>query len=401
MKYQLIMNLKSPMCIAKNGNTGNVIETVDYIPGSSIRGALAAHYLEKNGVWNLSRRMYLLPENKKTEFKQLFDSDEVCFNNAYPKGAKVIPLTASSCKYKKGFYHKKTIKEKEQHGVWDSLFEFVKYELMGEFNKGRFDECEDCKAPIDRFSGYYLNNSGVEFEWVKIPKRIIARTAINDTFETASSSQLYTIEVLNEGNEFIAEINERTFNLLKPIFDDIKVRIGLGKSRGFGEIEIKLWKKEKKESLINLRFDGFNDELKKITNNKYFFSLTLHSDVILLDNFLRFKSTIEINDLIDSITISEDDKNILYKFKLLRCFLSTHIVSGWNNALKLPQENAMAISKGSVFLYMSDHLPAEKEKASLINMLDKIEQYGLGEYKNKGFGKIKVCDEFHWGVSLK
>lgn len=399
MEYQLIIYLKSPVCIAKKRGTGNVLETIDYIPGSTIRGSMAMYYLERYGIWDSDKRLYILPEDKKTEFNHFFNSNAVCFNNAYPEGAKIIPLTASSCKYQRGFYNGR----EDYHGVRDTLIELTRYELTGGFDRDKFDYCAECecKAPMDRFSGYY-EESRAAFEQVIVSKRLIVRTAVSDTFEKASSGQLYTTEVLNEGQIFIAELNKETFDKLKPIFNNAVLRIGIAKNRGLGEVEVKIWENGKDEKYpLAEKLKGLNDKINKFVPDKLFFSVTLHSDTILLDDILRFKSTIEIKDLIDSAPEITDEKaEILNKFRLLRGFLSTHIVSGWNIALKLPQEDVVAISKGSVFLFMADNL-SEEDKERLINVLDNIEQSGIGECKNKGFGRIRFCDEFHWEVPLK
>jgi len=257
---------------------------------------------------------------------------------------------------------------------------------------------------MDRFSGYYSNDL-VTYEKVLVSKRFIARTAISEFFETALSAQLYTLEVINEGEEFTAELTgltEDLFNSLKSHFDDIALRIGLGKSRGLGEVSIRVRRtRENAGYSIHNRSEQINNSMKNFISNKNFFSITLLSDVILLDETLRFKSIIEITDLIDSIPdITGEDRGILNKFKLLRGVLSTHIVSGWNHALKLPQEDSLSIAKGSVFLFISD-MVSEGDKEKLVIIFDKIEKTGIGEQKNKGFGRVRFYDEFHWEVPLK
>ncbi len=401
MGYQLKIILKSPVCIARYKGVGNVIETIDYIPGNTIRGALAMYYLKTHGTWHQEKRLYILPDTEKVKFDNIFNSEAICFNNAYIGDNKVIPLTASTCKYKSGFEGENG---DDSHGVRDTLMELVKYELTGNFNQDIFDVCEKCQAPMDRFSGYYEVQSTpyTMYKQETVEKRFIARSTLNDTFETASSGKLYTIEVIEERQGFKAELNKETFGELQPLFDEKVVRIGRAKSRGFGEVHICVEKTvEDKSNSLKSRFEGFNNEMRKSMQNKYFFSVTLLSDMILLDEILRFKSTVEISDLVNSTKeITPECEASLNKFKLLRGFLTTRIVSEWNHALKLPQEDSLAIAKGSVFVFVSDEL-TENAIEHLITILDVIEKSGFGEQQKKGYGRIKFCDEFHWKDELK
>ena len=38
---------------------------------------------------------------------------------------------------------------------------------------------------------------------------------------------------------------------------------------------------------------------------------------------------------------------------------------------------------------------------NLVGTLEKIENVGIGERRNEGFGEIRICDEFHWEVYVK
>ncbi|KHE92472.1 MAG: hypothetical protein K8F52_08805 [Candidatus Scalindua rubra] len=404
MGYQLKVVLKSPVCIAMKKGVGNMIETIDYIPGNTIRGALAMHYLEEHGTWDQEKRIYVLPEDND-EFNTIFNSDTMCFHNAYIDGKKVVPLTASSCKYQSGFEEANNIED--FHGVRDTLVELVKYELTGGFDKDdkdKFDRCGRCPAPMDRFRGYYGKKSPTAsmYETGAVERRFIARSALNDTFEAAAAGKLYTIEVIDERQTFIAELNKALFDKLKPLFDEKIIRIGRAKSRGFGEVLIRVEKTiEDNEHSLSHFFESFNGKMYKFIGDKSFFSVTLLSDVILLDDILRFKSTITINNLVNTVQdITPEGMAVLNKFKLLRGILSTRIVSEWDHALKLPREDSLSIAKGSVFVFMSEGL-SDSEKELLVTVLGKIENTGIGEQRNKGYGRIRFCDEFHWEDEVK
>src|SRR5713226_2311354 len=84
------VRLLSPVCLAAAVPAGNLTRTLDYIPGSTVRGALAALYLESG-------------KPVDTTFEQLFLSGEVTYGNLYLNGAAPWPLSARSCKHEPGF----------------------------------------------------------------------------------------------------------------------------------------------------------------------------------------------------------------------------------------------------------------------------------------------------------
>ena len=413
-KYKMTVTLKSPVCIARKRGTGNVIETLDYIPGSTIRGALAMLYMKQKGDYNAKDNIWQISEPSRQEkFKKLFNSDNTRFGNCYPEGAKVIPFTASSCKYHPGF---SPITD-DQHGVLDTITGIAQYESSVsspdyEILK-KYERCEECQSVMDRFGGYYQKNGG-DYNLVKVSKRLIARTAIMESLETAQPESLYTLEVLNEKKkegkifkpqEFIGEFEtDEAFDILANLLEQNNIiRIGSAKSRALGEVEIKLEGEDEQnfELSISDRLNELNEELKDL--GRYFFSVTLHSDTILRDEILRFKSTLDTCDLVETLenlpTPPSNDicifKQTVSFFQHHRNWLSTHLVTGWNTALKLPKEDEVAITKGSVFLFCADIPPTDEQKDNLTKMLCLIEHAGIGERRNEGFGKIRICDEFH------
>lgn len=43
--FEIVIHLISPICLAAAVPAGNLTRTLDYIPGSAVRGALAALYV--------------------------------------------------------------------------------------------------------------------------------------------------------------------------------------------------------------------------------------------------------------------------------------------------------------------------------------------------------------------
>lgn len=424
-KNKIEITLISPICIAQKRGSGNEIKTMDYIPGSTIRGAIAMLYLRQNGKYDQNKRRWNLDEEGKAKFDAIFNSDEMRFGNCYYDGGKVVPYTATSCKYFKGFSG-----NDENHGVLDTLMPLAEYELLGKGQarkiEKKFEKCEECESVMDRFGGYYSWTDETTFKHKEVNKRLITHTAVMDSLETAQPNYLYTMEVLNEGQEFagILEADDDTLTALEGIISGQSIRIGSAKSRGLGEVKLELHLKKNvsnwpygkfaKNDLV-ARFDKMNSEMRQYISEQdlqqeskvddlCFFSVTLHSDAIMRDEILRFNSILGVEDLVELLpNISKDQEDILRRFTLLRAWTSTLVVSGWNEALKLPKEDEIAISKGSVFLFAnaSDNSLTEDEQQALADMLKEIETSGIGKRKNEGFGDIRICDEFHCEVPYK
>jgi CRISPR-associated protein Csx10 len=133
-RIELEIKALSALAIARQKAGGSIGEAVDYIPGTVIRGAVAAQILDlSNG------RSADLTENGG-DFQALFLSDNpAIFQNAYPselqikgksvpqsriKEIRVLPATALSSKNKPGFTSENKIgSQPKTHGVFDSLID--------------------------------------------------------------------------------------------------------------------------------------------------------------------------------------------------------------------------------------------------------------------------------------
>ncbi len=90
--YRLRLKIGSPLVIAgRHAAQGGATESLDYIPGSALRGALAAFLLRAGTV------------NTDPSFQTLFVSDLVRYGNLYPTVEDAVtptwplPATAWSC----------------------------------------------------------------------------------------------------------------------------------------------------------------------------------------------------------------------------------------------------------------------------------------------------------------
>ena len=368
MKIGIVLLGKSPSSFLSSKAVSNVEKSLDYIPGSTFRGALAKEWLKKNPIDN--------------KFKAIFTEDLIHFCNLYIDGAKPIPLSALTCKYHNGFtMDDDTGKGDFKHGVIDILLPLIKEK--NDDTKQKYLNCGTCSAPMKRHGGYY-NNS---YETVAVSKRLIYHTAISAVSESAAESNLYSLEVIEEDQLFETEIlihdSSLTNDLVNFFEDGDALYLGSDKSRGLGRFKVMDYSSidnddKKEQSMLKKRIESFNTKL-GLNDGKTYFSITLQSDAIISDNFMRYKSTIE------SVDIGIDD------LELILGIAENRIISGWNALLRIPKDDDVAIIKGSVFVYNLDNLDS-----NTIGTLYELEKEGIGKRRSEGFGRLTICDSFHF-----
>lgn len=373
---------ESPSSFLTSKSGSNVEESLDYLPGSSLRGGLSQTWIKTNGL--------------NETFKNIFASGKVHFCNLYvysKDGSKPIPLSAVSCKYASGFEQDMNHIDDVKHGVADILLSLIKAD-DDEF-PSESQKCRKCNEPMKKYRGFYENKD--YYKKITVSKRLIYHSAISGVTETSIDGGLYSIEVIEKGQLFKSvilifddAIKDSIYNFIKKNFVENKKMLFMGSdiSRGLGHFRIiSLSPPENNPndiSELKERINGFNKKLDK-KDGKIYFSITLQSDAIIKDCFMRFKTIIDPED----IGINDSKAKV--------CICSNHIISGWNSLLKIPKEDSIAITKGSVFVFCVDNLDVVK-----LDILYQLENMGIGKRRAEGFGRLTVCDPFHFeGSEIK
>jgi len=399
--FEIAVRLLSPICLAASVPAGNLTRTLDYIPGSTIRGALATLYLESG-------------KPADTKFEQLFLSGDVTYGNLYLNGAAPAPLSARSCKHEPGFLHGDA-----GHGVVDWLLPSFT-EIWGRRAQqavttpqhegcARVYRSNKCNAPMERFASFYapLTSKRESVETYKL-RRVLTRSAIDDHLQTVEQGLLYSLEVLDPtalgsavfrgtvtcASPAVVAIAQR--EVLDPTFEQQAMRlfIGTARSRGLGEIET-----VGSQTLLtpfaplSERLRALNQRLRDwgVNDGRMYFSLTLHADAIIQDEYFHFHSTIPTSILAWEAGFSQATAK---RLRLDGCFTATRTVSGWNAVLRVPKNAVTAIKMGAAFLYSIEGL-TNQELQDVIDKLTQVEAYGLGARRTEGFGRVVVCDPFH------
>ncbi|MFZ7111984.1 MAG: hypothetical protein ACOWYE_09905 [Desulfatiglandales bacterium] len=385
--YALFCEIESPFILSSTRGTGHLLSGADHIPGTTLRGALA-------GLFNKQD----FDENKPAW--RIFAQDEIHFAPLYPTSKRIlsrpVPLSAISCKFEPGF------SGDNKDGVLDALVA-----------DPPFPPCPmaNCRAPTEGFTGYYCYTRG-KMSSIRPQQRRVAHTAISQQRQVADSGNLYTYEALDT---YAVMLSERKPVLKKQLLGGLLrtkdsglkdainkkleeanwiVRIGKAKSRGAGKLkveEIREMDDPSRRMPLEQRLEGLNERAKDVFKcpGDLFFSITLETDAILLDPWLRYRKTVDMEDLADVLKVPA-----LKAFTIHRSFSSVHTVSGWNGSIGLPREDELSVRKGSCFLY---HAKAQGSFSDeVMQALEQFEQEGIGERKAEGYGRLTVSDPFHW-----
>ncbi len=415
--------------------------TSKFIPGTTLIGSLAAVHR-------------LLSHEKETEFEKLFLSEKVSYPHLYPASFRskelrdadtpvyAIPKTAQSCKRFKGFRdigdEGKEPPEDENHGVRDSLLDWAMFKIGSNSGKDdinslpvleAFKNCsypyphheerngKECGTTLDSLDGYYRWSEAKSLQrgLANADLRLQTHTGINRTSGIVQDGILYSRQVFEEGTRFWGMVNvaDDAVDSFESFRQNVSahdmpthnnkvqvrglVRIGTGRTRGMGKVEIDIRPRTRAEDAFDVfkqRLELFNKAVYERAERygykhlqPYYFALTLHSPVILHDDLLRYRGAIDGNTLAQQLGISSD----VTQFHSLYQIASMKRLSGWQELWGTPRTNEYAIDSGSVFLFSSTRSADD----SWLRPLFELEQRGLGRRTAEGYGRILISDPFH------
>lgn len=344
----------TPMLVSAGPPAHNLIETMDFIPGNSVRGMLAQRYLSLGG------------KPQAEEFKRIFLLGEARFGFAYINGAQKLPLSARSCKYHGGF------RKDDGHGILDLL-------LKNE--GGRKCINSGCGQAIDYIDGFWN-----PFEKTKesILKRLLTRTAIDPVRGTASNAQLFSQRVIQEGHNFrgIIDVPADLVNALKKLLaKPFTAGIGTGRSRGQGWITVSSSEPPAFPPMQSARerFERFRQRAGSAV-----LAVTLLSDAIFQDDYLR-DCTAPSPIHLEPLCIRPKE----WMDRADTAFSSQRTVFGFDGEpLRLPRVSRTAVLAGSTFLFKA------------MNRVEPSVPDGdgigwIGENNPEGYGHAVLWHPFH------
>lgn len=419
-RFYLQVTAGSPLAIRSDHAEGGV-KTTQYIPGATLLGSLAT-----------SHRI-LRPE-REDEFVTLFLNEQVYFPHLYPAQFNVgsfhksnlpvmpLPKTAQTCKRFSGFLPVQGEDgDDEQHGIRDSLLDWTVFSLLDKeqsaipalaspFNghdvctyaQGKYSNAP-CGQVMDHINGYYRRGrfDPQQRMKAKADTRLQTRTGINRKWGVVEDSILYNREVFDENMRFWGDVilpDELADTFRKFVeeadAEDV-IRIGTGRTRGLGRIEIKM-ADARQEDIANFRsrlynFDTVVKEQARVAGVKtlapFYLAITLQSATILCDPFLRYQKTLDAASLPDALGLFVPT----YTFQRVYQSVGMQRIAGWNELWGTPRPNDYAMEVGSTFLFACSQQPDN----DVIQTLRTREETGIGRRRSEGFGRISLSDPFH------
>jgi CRISPR-associated protein Csx10 len=420
--FALLAETRSPLAI-RSDHASRGFECLDYIPGTALMGSLAS----------LHRLFY---PDRRAEFSRLFLSGLVQFSDLLPTPLLIehddsaqadrrgplapvypLPRTAQSCKRHPGFQEERGRDEGERcHGVLDTLFAWAVFDLAeGEPSKmlralRDCRRCRVCGASMEYVSGFYASDG--QRRYLANPRgqrRLRTHTGIDRLRGTVQEEILYNREVFEAGTSFwgLLHAPEEEAQPLQSFLEEVGrsgfVRMGSGRTRGLGAVELRLLPAGETTSAparFKERLAAFDHNLRTYLAGhgvpceaSLYFALNLHAPAILCDEFLRYRGCIDEETLAELLGPPFTSE----AFRCLHTAAGLRRVTGWNDLWGLPRTNEIAIERGSVFLF------ACWERSGtgldrLIEALFRLEEEGIGRRRNEGFGRVRVSDPFHFEV---
>lgn len=371
MRYRVYAEAETPAAISVRRATGNDLDTQRFIPGTVIRGALAATYLEEHGAPDAG-------------FASLFLKKMVRYGNLRIGDAKPWPLSTRQCSF-----------HPDEHRKFDNL-------LRDAAHRPSPMQCEDgqdgqCRAKLEVPNGYYRfkqidESHPFQYSQEEVRSHRLAHSEIDPEFLKAKPGQFHSSQLLDRAQTFEGFFHAREDGeemLVRLIGSGRTVYVGRGRSRGQGRIRLSLYPDLTRDAgRMREKIRKLNETAKRFPELRdlVVLSCTLDSATLVYDRWLLSRSFLEAADV-----LREPEE-----YSLASCFRQLTDISGWHAKGGLPKAEVTAIAAGSCFLFGRKE-PAEREAEyeKLAKTFVDLEGRGIGERLDEGFGEVTFCRTLH------
>jgi CRISPR-associated protein Csx10 len=373
--HLLVARLDEPLLISEKAEAGNEFQTMDYIPGSTLRGALAGRAASRYGLDPRENDAYR-DSQAYAAFVRLFFRDGVRCSPLYPAHlvgndlypSLPAPLDLLSCELYPGFAGGETA---QAHGA--SSFAH---------SDDLHPSCSRCNSdlkPLGKFSGFLsLRHTPDRVEPARVTEMHVH---IDPDTRRAASGDLFGFDTLAPGQFFVGEIacaDAAAWEDLCALADLPKeggylaLPFGKANRRGYGQVT--LW--------IEPRGKGTEHPWRliplaqRLTSAQAPLTLTLLTDTILADPWGRFLTGFDSQWLSNVLGV---------QVTVNRCFCAARVVDGFYAHLGLPRWRDVALRAGSAAgLTLVETLSVDE----LQRRLAQVERDGIGLRRNEGFGQV-------------
>ncbi|TWG30825.1 RAMP superfamily CRISPR-associated protein [Geobacillus sp. C56-T2] len=384
--YHVRITATSPLLLSNRpaSEGSSVYQSLEYIPGTSIRGAWIEAYKRRNPSRSEKAYSHLISEKFM---------DRYWFDDFSPEGRQRLPLTAITCKQFPGFKDD----EGHGHGVKDSLLLYYRTLKRCEANEEFVETeltCQRCQSVYTSY-GQWVNE---EFDRPAQPLRKIqsGHVAILPVTQTIVKGKLFFEQTLDIDQSFEGKIHvpvddKAEFEEMMEWLKEHPLRVGAKRTSGYGEVKVMTYRESAEEHSPPLRerFYRFQERCREmgiIGAEEKAFSLTMLSDGVFVDRWFRFRADLTPELLTELTGVEFPGVKLVYRHVELRR------VYGWNQKWNVALDEQIAVKAGSSYLYI---VSGRESEDFWIEQLERLEQSRIGKRIHEGFGRLRVCDSFH------
>ncbi|WP_448591461.1 type III-D CRISPR-associated RAMP protein Csx10 [Thermoflexus hugenholtzii] len=379
MGVWLRLKPRSPLLIGRLKADSAYLVTLPYIPGRVVRGAWAEDRRMAGNAATISAAARQL---------QIWNFHPIREGMAY---SLPLPLSAWTCKRHPGF-------RPQGHGVLDSLIPRWVYRLLEEGARPPVpfqivcDVCEDRMTPV---GGYYGVSAGGGRARISVPLQFQTKVALSRPRRAAMEGMLYQVTAIapQEDLAFVGRVHGPP-NLIREVEAALtQVGVGALTRRGYGQVQVGRGDPPAYPGLRE-RVEQFNEIFRKV-----------YEDLArLVPGAPLPEGTFFTIDLLAPGVFREDPLGppVLWPTlelggRTLRpvfCITRPTLVGGWSTAWGLPKPVDLAASPGSAYGFRWDPGWGPLD----FKALERLEETGVGERTDEGFGELMVCHPFHLEV---
>ncbi len=369
-RVRITLEPRTPFAISRHRER-HISETLDHVPGSTLRGALAATWIRERGM-----------PDADPVFDRVFQSGRNRFPFCYPGTGfpAPAPVTARTCKAHPG------PRSAGGHGIRDGALE-----LLGWKDTGPSDTCSarDCSERLVRYGGLVAREEGGTV--LRPLRETRMHAGIRRDTGTVRQGVLYgTTVVLPLGREaegrderpLVLEgtgaFEEEDLAALRELLGGDReggtILVGRSRSSGLGEMKVTLEELGGGDDL-ETRMKAWTDGVTTGPGKEGLpVALTLVSPAILEKGGRYHFDPGEV--LADRLGLVE-----------YRSLVQEVLVFGWNMATASPKPPAAAVAAGSVVLGRSS-----LDRETLLERARELELDGFGARTQEGFGRVLAWD---------
>ena len=385
---QIIARLDEPMLVAQKPEAGNEFNSLAFIPGNSLLGALAAR-VAKNKRLATDKHAY-------SEFISTFKRDRFRFGNLLPCGLSEFletRLLTPSLPAPKDLLMCKQYPLRDNRSTGAVIHSVKGYAT--ESSDILF--CEHCysdngsditlaeraeKFPLKQVEGFrlltpYLTSS-------QLSRREEMHNSINATSQRANEGDLFGYVAVDAGQFFIGTIqcpSQREWEVLAKELTlnqgksrTITVRFGKATRRGYGQATLHFEPVDTSPWFIRPLSDRIGKDLEQPV------TMTLLSDSIVLDSWDRYATGFNSHWLKEQLGLGSEQE-----VEIIRSFSSYRELHNFNAQYGIPRDKEIAIAAGST---VGLKFKGFSSRETFLETLSIVEANGIGVRLGEGFGQV-------------